>query len=87
MTRTLSGGSTGRSSLDRARSANGVGPERIDEEQELFDMDELGDPSRTAPRAIPSSSDGSAWQVRPFGSSPSNSEAAFGTIGGHRTPK
>lgn len=44
--RTLSnGGSTGRSSLDRGLSSTSVG--KIDEEQELFDMEEVG------PRSMP----------------------------------
>ena len=89
MTRSVSNGSTGRTSLDRALSTHSVGRERIDEEQDLFDMDELGDPSRSAPRTIPngSSSSGGAWNARPFGSSPGHIEPGFGAIGGHRTPK
>lgn len=51
-TRTLSNGSSGRKSLDRAMSSNSVGRERIDEEQELFDMDEVTGPARSAPRPI-----------------------------------
>lgn len=91
MTRTMSNGSTGRSSLDRAMSSTSVGRERIEEEQELFDMDEFVDPSRSAPRVI--NSNGSArssgqWSGnRGFGSSPGNGEAGFGAIGGHRTAK
>jgi hypothetical protein len=86
MTRTTSNGSTGRTSLDRAMSTNSVGRERIDEEQDLFDMDEV-DPSRTAPRAIDpgSKTSGSGPWVpgKAFGSLP----GAFGAIGGHRTTK
>lgn len=40
--RTLSNGSNGRQSLDRNLSSASIGRERIDEEQELFDMDEIG---------------------------------------------
>lgn len=88
MTRTVSNGSTGRTSLDRAITGNGVGRERIDEEQELFDM-EVGEPSRSAPRTIPNSSNrnGGAWNNRAFGSSPGTAEPTFGAIGGHRTAK
>ncbi|KAK5169006.1 uncharacterized protein LTR77_006315 [Saxophila tyrrhenica] len=92
MTRTTSSGSTGgRSSLDRAMSGTSVGRERIDEEQDLFDMDEVGgDSSRTAPRAINNdrgSGNGNVWGVgRSYGSSPAR-EATFGAIGGHRTAK
>ena len=86
MTRSLSNGSTGRSSLDRALSSNSVGRERIDEEQELFDMDEMDDPSRSAPRSIPDNSarSGGAWNSNPLGSPPGIGEPTFGAIGGHR---
>lgn len=89
MTRTVSNGSTGRSSLDRALSSASVGRERIEEEQELFDMDEIGDPSKTAPRAIinPSARSSGAWSGKAFGSPPGNGEPTFGAIGGHRTAK
>lgn len=90
MARTMSNGSTGRTSLDRALSGNGVGRERIEEEQpELFDMDEIGGPSRTAPRTIPSTNNrnGGAWNGRGFGSSPGQGEPTFGAIGSHRTAK
>ena len=87
MVRSLSNGSTagGRSSLDRARSGPSVGRERIEEEQELFDMDEVGggDSARTAPRSIPNGDSG-AWGSKPAGSSPSSSAPTFGAIGGHR---
>lgn len=87
MTRTFSNGSTGRTSLERALSSNGVGRERIDEEPGLFDMDEVGDGSRSAPRTIPPRTAGGAWGNRGFGSSPGNGEPTFGAIGGHRTGK
>jgi hypothetical protein len=48
--RTVSNGSTGRSSLDRGLSSNSVG--KIDEEQDLFDMDELVTPSKSTPRSL-----------------------------------
>ena len=90
MTRTLSNGSTGRSSLDRALSSASVGRERIDEEQELFDMDEIGDPSKTQPRAIANVGArfvGIWTSSKAFGSSPGNGEPTYGAIGGHRTAK
>ena len=89
MTRTVSNGSTGRTSLDRAMSSHSVGRERIDEEQDLFDMDEIGDLSKTAPRTIPNRENRSAgsWSSRPFGSSPGSTEPTFGAIGGHRSVK
>lgn len=91
MTRTMSNGSNGRSSLDRAMSSTSVGRERIEEEQELFDMDEFLDPSRSAPRAINSNesarSSGQWSGNRGFGSSPGSGETGFGAIGGHRTAK
>ncbi|KAK0283772.1 hypothetical protein LTR35_006231 [Friedmanniomyces endolithicus] len=52
--RTLSNGSNGRSGLDRGMSSTNVS--KIDEEQELFDMDEVGGPTKTAPRPIPNGS-------------------------------
>ncbi|KAJ8611628.1 hypothetical protein MRB53_037852 [Persea americana] len=45
--RTLSNGSNGRKSLDRTLSSASFGRERIEEEQELFDMDEIGAPARS----------------------------------------
>lgn len=91
MTRTASNGSTGRTSLDRALSTNSVGRERIEEEQELFDMDEVGDAFRSDPRPVGNNSARSSgqWSTnrgREFGSSPGN-EPTFGAIGGHRTSK
>lgn len=89
--RALSNGSTPRASLDRAVSGNSVGRERIEEEQELFDMDELGGPSRSAPRNIPKNSGdrgGGAWNAdRHSGLSPGNGGSSFGAIGAHRTAK
>lgn len=88
MTRTFSNGSsTGRTSLDRALNGNGVGSQRIDEEPGLFDMDEVGDGARSAPRTIPNATqrNGGAWGSRAFGSSPGNGAPTFGAIGGHRT--
>jgi hypothetical protein len=83
MVRTASNGSTGRTSLDRAMSSNSVGRERIDEEQELFDMDEVVDGSRTAPRPITTATTHSnPWNANGLSNSPS-----FGAIGGHRTTK
>ncbi len=89
MSRTLSNGSNGRTSLDRAMSSNSVGRERIDEEQDLFDMDEVGaESSRTAPRAINGERGNGVWSAgRVYGSSPSGGEPTFGAIGGHRTTK
>ncbi|KAK3679116.1 hypothetical protein LTR37_021429 [Vermiconidia calcicola] len=90
MIRTLSNGSTGRTSLDRALSGNNVGRGRIEEEQELFDMDEVVDPSRTAPRAINNDSNRNSgtWSGgRAFGSPPRDGEPTFGAIGGHRSAK
>ena len=89
MTRTVSNGSNGRSSLDRALSSASVGRERIEEEQEVFDMDEIGDPSKTAPRVIINNSARSsgAWSGKGFGSSPGNGEPTYGAIGGHRVTK
>ncbi|TKA60104.1 hypothetical protein B0A55_11522 [Friedmanniomyces simplex] len=52
--RTLSNGSNGRAGLDRGMSSTSVG--KIDEEQELFDMDEVGGPAKSAPRPIPNGS-------------------------------
>lgn len=89
MSRTLSNGSNGRTSLDRAMSSNSVGRERIDEEQDLFDMDEVGaETSRTAPRAINGEGGNGVWNTgRVHGSSPNGVEPTFGAIGGHRTAK
>lgn len=90
MIRSISNGSTARSSLDRALSSASVGRERIDEEQEvLFDMDELGDPSRTAPRTIANDNgrSGAPWSGKTFGSSPGHGEPTFGAIGAHRAAK
>lgn len=89
MARTGSNGSTGRKSLERALS--GTGRERIDEELDLFDMDEVGDGS-AAPRAIHAErahgSGHGVWsgQQRVYGSSPA-AEPTFGAIGGHRSAK
>lgn len=85
--RTASKGHTTRKSLDRGVSANSVG--KIDEEQELFDMDEISGPIRPAARTNASdlSTSGGAWSTKPFGSSPGNAESAFGAIGGHRSSK
>lgn len=86
MSRTLSNGSTGRTSLDRTLS--GRGRDKIDEEQDLFDMDELGDHSKTAPRPIASNESrrGSAWDNKAaFGTSPGNGDSGFGAIGSNRT--
>jgi hypothetical protein len=88
MTRTLSNGSNGRTSLDRTLSSASRGRDKIDEEQELFDMDEIGDQSKTAPRPIASNGT-RAWSNRPqFGaSSPGNGDGTFGAIGSNRTAK
>ncbi|KAK4545097.1 hypothetical protein LTR36_003648 [Oleoguttula mirabilis] len=49
--RTMSHGSSGgRTSLDRGLSSTSVG--KIDEEQELFDMDEVGGPAKAMPRSM-----------------------------------
>lgn len=86
MTRTKSGGSTGgRSSLERVVSGQSVGRERIEEEQDMFDMDEIGDPSRGAARPIPNGN--SRSNSGNLGGSPRADEPDFGAIGGHRTPK
>ena len=88
LTRSGSNGSNPRSSLDRALSSNGVGRQRIDEEQDLFDMDELSDTSRSAPRVIPHrDGDGGFGSSRPLGFSPGSGEPSFGAIGGHRRSK
>ena len=88
MTRTLSNGSNGRTSLDRTLSSASRGRDKIEEEQELFDMDEIGDESKSAPRPIASNGT-RAWSNRPqFGaSSPSNGDGTFGAIGSNRTVK
>lgn len=52
-TRTLSNGSAGRSSMDRALSSNSVS-QRIDEEQELFDMDFDARPAPAGTNGSPS---------------------------------
>ncbi|KAK5725682.1 hypothetical protein LTR15_003872 [Elasticomyces elasticus] len=49
--RTLSNGSSGRVSLDRGLSSTSVS--KIDEEPDLFAMDELGGPARAMPRSVP----------------------------------
>ena len=67
--RTLSNGSTGRRSLDRGLSGAGVG--KIDEEQDLFDMDEIGGPAKKASSSVVAN----------------GGEAGFGAIGGHRSAK
>ena len=89
MTRSVSNGSASRTSLDRALSSASVGRERIEEEQDLFDMDEIGDPSRTAPRIISNSNErnAGAWSGKSFGSPPGQPEPSFGAIGGHRAAK
>ncbi|KAK3066534.1 hypothetical protein LTR53_017080, partial [Teratosphaeriaceae sp. CCFEE 6253] len=48
--RTLSNGANGRVNLDRGPSSGNVN--KIDEEQELFDMDELGGPAKSTPRSM-----------------------------------
>jgi len=85
-TRTLSNGSTGRKSLDRAMSSNSVGRERIDEEQELFDMDEITAPTRSAPRPVApiGSPKEESISSRMYGSSNGN---GLGPIGGQRGGK
>ena len=55
-TRTMSIGASGRSGLDRAVSSQSVG--KIDEEQELFDMDEDSGPMRTTAWASPPGENG-----------------------------
>ena len=88
--RSVSNGSTGRASFERAISSTSIGRARIDEEQELFDMDEVGDQSRmSVPRTI-SNGGGSSnhnWGSRPLSSSPNFGEPTFGAIGGHRANK
>ena len=94
MTRTKSGGSTGRSSLERAVSGQSVGRERIDEEQvDMFDMEDMqvgdagggrGGGAGASPRAIPN---GRERRSGSFSRSPGEGEGRFGAIGGHRTPK
>jgi hypothetical protein len=69
--RTVSNGSA-RATLDRNLSSNSIS-HRIDEDQELFDMDFDREPKSTAITAA-------------FPSSPSR-ESAFGPIGGGRTTK
>jgi len=88
ISRAVSNGAAGRSNFDRAVSGHSVGRERIDEEQDLFDMDEVGDSSRSAPRPIPSAGNrNGAWSSGTPGSPPQGSKATYGAIGGHRTPK
>ena len=80
MQRTKSGGSTGGGRAVSGQSA--VGRERIEEEQDLFDMDELGDPNRmaSAPRPIPNGGISGERERRGSGE--------FGAIGqGRSTPK
>lgn len=56
-TRAISHNSNGgRSSLDRGLSSTSVG--KIDEEQELFDMDELGGPAKAMPRSMSNGENG-----------------------------
>lgn len=88
VSRTLSNGSSGRSGLDRAMSSTSVGRERIEEEQELFSMDEVG-PQKSAPRSIPNGSTASSGDGKRsmYGLSPGKSEATLGAIGGQRAPK
>ena len=87
MTRTLSNGSNGRTSLERTLSSASRSRNRIDEEQELFDMD-IGENSKTAPRPITTNGTGTWSNVVAFEStSPSNIESVFGAIGSNRTPK
>ena len=88
MTRTLSNGSNGRTSLDRTLSSASRGRDKIDEEQDLFDMDEIGDHSKTAPRPIASNGT-KVWNSRPqFGaSSPGNGDGGFGAVGSNRAAK
>ena len=81
MTRTLSNGSNGRTSLDRTLSSASRGRDKIEEEQELFDMDEIGDHSKTAPRPIANRS----WSNR--SGDLGASSPTFGAIGSNRTPK
>lgn len=90
--RTLSNGSTGRRSLDRAISTSSVGRERIDEEQELFDMEEIGggggDANKTAaPRSLARESDpaGAGISSRLHGMPTTRSEPSHGPIGSQLT--
>ena len=88
MTRTLSNGSSGRTSLDRTLSSASRGRDKIDEEQELFDMEEIGGPAKSAPRAIVSNGSRTWSQRAAFGpSSPGGGEGAFGAIGSKPAPK
>lgn len=88
--RTLSNGSHGRGSLDRGASSTSVG--KIDEEQDLFDMDEVGAvaPAATFPRSSggppPPLNTRGAWdhQLHFGASSPGTGENGFGAIGAHR---
>ena len=82
MTRTLSNGSNGRTSLDRTLSSASRGRDKIDEEQELFDMEEIGDHAKSAPRAIASNGSRTWSQRAAFASSsPGSGESGFGAIG------
>lgn len=90
VTRTLSNGSTPQNSSDRASSSNGgAGRARIDEEQDVFKMEEVFDSAKTAsaPRTIPRSGARSsdAGTGSAFYNSPGSGETGFGAIGGHRT--
>ncbi|TID22267.1 hypothetical protein E6O75_ATG11061 [Venturia nashicola] len=74
-----------RHSLDRAVSSSSVGREKIDEEPELFSMDDDLDRKKENAKR---SSGGSAWvQGSPFSLGKSNKASpTLGPIGGQRTP-
>nr|POE74352.1 zinc finger protein lee1 [Quercus suber] len=91
VTRTVSNGShPGRASLDRGASNTSVG--KIDEEQDLFDMEEIvSAASATTPRSsggpVPASTSRGAWDHKlQFGSaSPGTGGNGFGVIGAPRS--
>ncbi|QIW96329.1 hypothetical protein AMS68_001847 [Peltaster fructicola] len=80
--RQIPNASNGRTSLDRAISSTSIGRERIDEEQELFDMDEIGSSSR--PQSSSASQAGISIGSRLYGSN-GREETNHGAIGSQRS--
>lgn len=79
--RTLSNGTGPRTSLDRAVSSTSINRERIDEEQELFDMDEIG---ASRPQSSGNLQASSSIGSRLYGLN-GRSEANHGAIGSQRS--
>lgn len=80
--RSLSNGSNTRTNLDRAISSTSINRERIDEEQELFDMDEVGALSR--PQSSGTGQAAASIGSRLYGAN-GRSEHSHGVIGSQRT--